>query len=155
TRSCHGSAGGTPCPARRFYGSPLATWQPTPPRIPDPSRPLSISDEDQRSPHPGISLASRGGMIPLVTLSRFPLALAFLAVVGVSPAAAEDKVSLGTNWKAQAEHGGFYQAVAAGIYKKHGLDVTIRMGGPQVNSPQLLAAGVIDFNVGSSSFGAL
>jgi NitT/TauT family transport system substrate-binding protein len=72
-----------------------------------------------------------------------------------APAEAEDKVTLGTNWKAQAEHGGFYQAVAAGIYKKHGLDVTIRMGGPQVNSPQLLAAGALDFNVGSSSFGAL
>ena len=44
-----------------------------------------------------------------------------------------------TNWYAQAEHGGFYQAVATGIYKKHGLDVTIKMGGPQVNIMQLMA----------------
>jgi NitT/TauT family transport system substrate-binding protein len=94
-------------------------------------------------------------MIPTVTLSRLALAIGFLAIFGVSPSTAEDKVSFGTNWKAQAEHGGFYQAVATGIYKKHGLDVTIRMGGPQVNHPQLLAAGVIDFNIGSSSFGAL
>jgi len=94
-------------------------------------------------------------MIPIAMPSRLALVLGFLIVLAVSPSAAEDKVSLGTNWKAQAEHGGFYQAVAAGIYKKHGLDVTIRMGGPQVNSPQLLAAGVIDFNIGSSSFGAL
>ena len=79
-----------------------------------------------------------------------------LAYLLTTPAAwAEDKVTFGTNWKAQAEHGGFYQAVATGLYRKAGLDVTIRMGGPQVNHPQLLAAGVIDFNIGSSSFGAL
>lgn len=41
-----------------------------------------------------------------------------------------DKVTFGTNWLAQAEHGGFYQAIATGIYKNHGLDVTIKMGGP-------------------------
>jgi len=49
-----------------------------------------------------------------------------------------------TDWLAQAEHGGFYQAVAEGTYRKHGLDVQIRMGGPQVNGLQLLAAGQID-----------
>jgi NitT/TauT family transport system substrate-binding protein len=79
-----------------------------------------------------------------------------LAFLLTTPAAwAEDKVTFGTNWKAQAEHGGYYQAVATGLYRKAGLDVTIRMGGPQVNHPQLLAAGAIDFNIGSSSFGAL
>ncbi len=66
-----------------------------------------------------------------------------------------DRVTLATNWKAEAEHGGFYQAVAAGIYARHGLAVTIRMGGPQVNNPQLIAAGAVDFNIGSSSFAAL
>ena len=66
-----------------------------------------------------------------------------------------EKLTFGTNWKAQAEHGGYYQAVATGIYKKAGLDVTIRMGGPQINHPQLLAAGVIDFNMGSNCFSAL
>jgi len=49
-----------------------------------------------------------------------------------------------TDWFAQAEHGGFYQALAEGTYRKHGLDVTIKMGGPQVNGLQLLAAGQID-----------
>ena len=49
-----------------------------------------------------------------------------------------------TDWLAQAEHGGFYQALAEGTYKKHGLDVTIKMGGPQVNGLQLLAAGQLD-----------
>lgn len=61
---------------------------------------------------------------------------------------AEDHVTLLTNWYAQAEHGGFYQAVATGIYKKYGLDVTIKMGGPQVNSMQLLAGGQADFMLG-------
>jgi NitT/TauT family transport system substrate-binding protein len=73
----------------------------------------------------------------------------------LSPAAAADKVVFGTNWKAQAEHGGFYQALAKGIYARYGLDVTIRPGGPTVNHPQLLAAGKIDFNMGGTSFGAV
>jgi len=68
-----------------------------------------------------------------------------------SPAASGsslDKVTFGTNWFAEAEHGGFYQAVAKGIYKEHGLDVTIKMGGPQVNGTQLLMGGAIDFFMG-------
>ncbi len=71
---------------------------------------------------------------------------------GALPALALDKVSLGTNWLAEPEHGGFYQAVATGIYKRYDLDVDIRMGGPQVNHPQLLAAGKVDFIIGSTSF---
>ena len=55
-----------------------------------------------------------------------------------------------TNWYAQAEHGGFYQALAQGIYRKHGLNVTIRMGGPQVNITQIMAAGQADCVMGSS-----
>ncbi|MCP5787170.1 ABC transporter substrate-binding protein, partial [Klebsiella pneumoniae] len=57
----------------------------------------------------------------------------------------QEKVTAITTWFAQAEHGGLYQAVATGIYKKHGLDVTIKMGGPQVNGVQLLLAGQADF----------
>ena len=49
-----------------------------------------------------------------------------------------------TNWYAQAEHGGFYQAKEQGLYKQQGLDVTIKMGGPQVNNTQLLVAGKAD-----------
>ena len=79
------------------------------------------------------------------------LALAALAISG--PAWALDKVTFGTNWKAEAEHGGYYQALADGTYAKHGLDVTIRQGGPQVNHSQLLAAGKIDFNMGGNLFG--
>ena len=58
---------------------------------------------------------------------------------------AEDKVRFATNWKAQAAHGGFYQAIADGTYKKYGLDVTLIQGGPQVNNRPLLPAGRIDF----------
>jgi NitT/TauT family transport system substrate-binding protein len=56
-----------------------------------------------------------------------------------------DKVSFGTNWVAEAEHGGFYQALADGTYKKYGLDVTIVPGGPQVNNRMLLPVGKLDF----------
>jgi len=60
-------------------------------------------------------------------------------------AQAQDKVVFATNWKAQAAHGGFYQALADGTYKKYGLDVTIQPGGPQVNNRPLLPAGRVDF----------
>jgi NitT/TauT family transport system substrate-binding protein len=59
-----------------------------------------------------------------------------------------DKITFGTNWYAEAEHGGFYQAIATGIYKQHGLEVTLKMGGPQVNGTQLLMGGAIDFFMG-------
>jgi len=61
---------------------------------------------------------------------------------------ADDKITFLTSWYAQAEHGGFYQAVAAGIYKKYGLDVSVKMGGPQINGMQLLTAGQADFIMG-------
>jgi NitT/TauT family transport system substrate-binding protein len=71
-------------------------------------------------------------------------------VLGAAAASAHaaDKVVFVTNWYAQAEHGGFYQALAEGIYQRHGLDVTIKMGGPQVNVYQLLLAGQADFAMG-------
>jgi NitT/TauT family transport system substrate-binding protein len=75
-----------------------------------------------------------------------------LAVIGwaglaAAPAAAQalDKVTFGTNWVAEAEHGGFYQALADGTYKRYGLDVTIVPGGPNVNNRILLPVGRIDF----------
>ncbi|MFT6532602.1 MAG: NitT/TauT family transport system substrate-binding protein [Limimaricola cinnabarinus] len=76
-----------------------------------------------------------------------PLAL-FCLTAG--PAAAQDlvPVSFGTNWVAQAEHGGFYQSVADGTYAECGLDVTIVPGGPQVNNRALLLAGRIDYHMG-------
>ncbi len=66
----------------------------------------------------------------------------------LAPALAADKVTFLTSWFAQAEHGGFYQAKATGLYDKAGLDVTIKMGGPQVNGSQLLLAGETDFMMG-------
>jgi NitT/TauT family transport system substrate-binding protein len=72
-------------------------------------------------------------------------ALALLATCAPGAAQAQDKVTFATNWKAEAAHGGFYQAVADGTYRKYGLDVTILQGGPQVNNRPLLPAGRIDF----------
>ena len=62
-----------------------------------------------------------------------------------SNAFAQEKVVFATNWKAQAGHGGFYQALADGTYKKFGLEVDIQQGGPQVNNRPLLPVGKIDF----------
>jgi NitT/TauT family transport system substrate-binding protein len=68
--------------------------------------------------------------------------------VSVTGAFAQDKVTFQTSWFAQAEHGGFYAAKAAGLYKAENLDVTIKMGGPQVNVLQLMLAGETDFMMG-------
>jgi NitT/TauT family transport system substrate-binding protein len=82
---------------------------------------------------------------------RFWMALA-AATLCASVASAQnrdkvalDKVTFGTNWVAEAEHGGFYQALADGTYKKYGLDVTILPGGPNANNRILLPVGKIDF----------
>jgi NitT/TauT family transport system substrate-binding protein len=77
------------------------------------------------------------------------------AVVFAGAGRAAEEVSFGTDWKAEAEHGGYYQAIATGIYRGHGLEVTLRQGGPQINHAQLLAAGRLDFNVAPNSFGPL
>jgi NitT/TauT family transport system substrate-binding protein len=70
------------------------------------------------------------------------------AITAISPVGAQtalDKVSFGTNWVAEAEHGGFFQALADGTYKNYGLDVTIVPGGPNDNNRMLLIAGKLDF----------
>lgn len=73
------------------------------------------------------------------------VAVALACAATATATRAEEKVIFATNWKAQAAHGGFYQAVADGTYRKYGLDVTIQQGGPQVNNRPLLPAGRIDF----------
>ncbi|CAJ0878546.1 hypothetical protein AMST5_02979 [freshwater sediment metagenome] len=78
------------------------------------------------------------------------LATAF-ALLTALPALAADKVTFAANWRAQAEHGGFYQAVADGTYARYGLDVKILQGGPQVNTQILLAAGRVDFVMGANT----
>ncbi|QDM18913.1 ABC transporter substrate-binding protein [Tardiphaga sp. vice352] len=86
-------------------------------------------------------------MSPLCLLRSLILGVAMTASV-LAPARAQatlDKVSFGTNWVAEAEHGGFFQAVADGTYKKYGLDVTIVPGGPNVNNRILLISGKLDF----------
>jgi NitT/TauT family transport system substrate-binding protein len=69
-----------------------------------------------------------------------------------APGPQKTAIRFATDWRAEAEHGGFYEALANGEYAKRGLDVTIVQGGPGVNVPQLLAAGSVDLGVGSNSF---
>lgn len=61
-------------------------------------------------------------------------------------------IRFATDWTAQAEHGGFYQALADGEYRRRGLDVRIIQGGPSVNVPQLLAVGSVEMGMGSNGF---
>jgi NitT/TauT family transport system substrate-binding protein len=73
---------------------------------------------------------------------------------GFSAAQNLDKVSFGTNWVAEGEHGGFYQALADGTYRRYGLDVTIVPGGPNVNNRILLPVGKIDFFLSANTLQA-
>src|SRR5271163_4121652 len=75
--------------------------------------------------------------------------------LGAHAARAADHVAFGLDWLAEAEYGGYYQALATGAYARHGLDVEIRQGGPQVNQAQLLLAGKLDFVISGNSFLAL
>ena len=89
----------------------------------------------------------------LTNLRRIGCVIAAL-FLSLHPASAQpaEKISFGTDWRAQAEHGGFYQALAKGFYAAKGLTVEIRQGGPQINHAQLLAAGRVDFSLSSNSF---
>jgi NitT/TauT family transport system substrate-binding protein len=87
------------------------------------------------------------------------IAVALLAAVAAcspaKPPPAGSKLTpirFATDWRAEAEHGGFYEALANGDYARRGLDVKIVQGGPGVNVPQLLAAGSVDMGVGSNGF---
>ena len=89
-------------------------------------------------------------------LKSFVAALAaFAALAAPHAARALDKVSFATNWLAEAEHGGFYQAVADGTYAKYGLEVKIVPGGPQANNRLLLVSGKVDFFMGANMIQAL
>jgi len=95
--------------------------------------------------------------MPSTTLARLAQcaagALALSLAAGAANAA--DKITFGLEWTPQAEFGGFYQAQADGLYAANGLDVTIRPGGPQVNTPQLLISGALDMALAANSFEAL
>jgi len=83
-------------------------------------------------------------------MKRACLIVALIAMC--ASAHAGPRIVFVTDWKAQAEHGGFYEAEAEGLYRKAGLDVVIREGGPSVNVPELIAGGAADFGMGSNDF---
>ena len=89
--------------------------------------------------------ASNRISIAAIAVAAASVIVACLSAGNATLAQALDKISFGTNWVAEGEHGGFYQAVADGTYRRYGLDVTIVPGGPQVNNQLLLAVGRIDF----------
>ncbi|THD60016.1 MAG: ABC transporter substrate-binding protein [Bradyrhizobium sp.] len=84
-------------------------------------------------------------MNPALLLRALTAGLVVMAIASAGAQTTLDKVSFGTNWVAEAEHGGFFQAVADGTYKSYGLDVTIVPGGPNSNNRMLLTAGKLDF----------
>jgi NitT/TauT family transport system substrate-binding protein len=91
-------------------------------------------------------------------MTRLPaLIVAALALtIAAAPAArAADKITFGLDWVAEPEYGGYYEALATGIYKKYGLDVTIVSGGPEVNTAELLIGGRLTFDITSNAFLAL
>src|SRR5512141_2349593 len=102
-----------------------------------------------------------GPWSPTMKLPVLPRALivaAAAAMAAISPVRAQttlDKVSFGTNWVAEAEHGGFFQAAADGTYAKYGLDVAIVPGGPNDNNRMLLISGKLDFFMAANTLMSL
>ncbi|WP_421589055.1 ABC transporter substrate-binding protein [Rahnella aceris] len=86
------------------------------------------------------------------SISRIPLSCCVLSTLIAGAfslsAQADEKIALLTSWYAQAEQGGYYQALATGIYKRYGLDVSIQSGGPQINGMQLLLSKRADVIIG-------
>jgi NitT/TauT family transport system substrate-binding protein len=87
----------------------------------------------------------------VIRLLLAPLVVLAAAAIGPASAQALDKVTFGSNWVAEAEHGGFYQALADGTYRQHGLDVTILPGGPNANNRMLLLVDKIDFYLSANT----
>ena len=93
--------------------------------------------------------AKPGPRVRCLSLRLFSVAATVVPAMFVAATArGQDRVAFGLDWKAEAEYGGYYQALATGLYAKRGLDVTIEEGGPQVNHMLLLMAGRLDFNLG-------
>ena len=87
---------------------------------------------------------------------RLAMLAALAGIIGLAePALALDKVRFGTNWLADPEAGGFYQALADGTYEKFGLDVAIVPGGPQANGGLMLLFGKLEFFMGGDMIGNL
>ena len=85
-------------------------------------------------------------------LAASPALLAAACAPKPKAAAGRTAIRFATDWKAEAEHGGFYQALATGEYARRGLDVTIVPGGPGSNVPQLIATGAAELGIGSNAF---
>ena len=85
------------------------------------------------------------GIIAAASASLLGAALLLTQAQAQAPAKPRDRIIFATNWLAQAEHGGHYQALVDGTYEKYGLEVRIMQGGPQANNRMLLAAGKVDF----------
>ena len=100
--------------------------------------------------HKKVSGATQGARIGRGGILRAALLIIGLIAALPAPAQGADKVTFATNWLAEPEHGGFYQALADGTYARHGLDVAIQQGGPQANGRLLLAAGRIQFYMGAN-----
>lgn len=99
---------------------------------------------------PGVKPWANIGVVFMTRYFTRSAAAAALLLAGTPAVFAAEAVTFGTNWLAQAEHGGYYQAVADGTYAACGLDVTIQQGGPQVAGRPLLLAGKIDFYMGGN-----
>src|SRR5687767_7220481 len=108
-----------------------------------------IPSNGSRVRPPSVKKGGLPTMLTAQTKTKFLSCLGLASLLAAaSPALALDQASYGTNWRAQAEHGGFYQAVADGTYAKYGLDVTIGQGGPNAAGSALLISGKLDFYMG-------
>ncbi|HEX8469497.1 MAG TPA: ABC transporter substrate-binding protein, partial [Brevundimonas sp.] len=110
-----------------------------------------MSRDQNRPPNASRRIVLAGGAIAAATAALTGLTSCFRSEAPVDDQG-RVRIRFATDWHAQAEHGGFYQALASGAYEKRGLNVQIIQGGPNVNMPQLLASGAVELGMGSNSF---
>jgi NitT/TauT family transport system substrate-binding protein len=92
------------------------------------------------------------GVPELARAPRLLLLVSAALLLAATAGQAADKLVFGLDWRAEAEYGGYYQALASGAYARRGIDITLRQGGPQMNQAQLLLAGRLDLMIASNSF---
>jgi NitT/TauT family transport system substrate-binding protein len=78
------------------------------------------------------------------------VAVAATAALGITRAQAAPKltsVTLQLKWVTQSQFAGYYAAVQKGYYKNAGLDVTLKVGGPDITPEQVVLGGQAQFGL--------
>src|SRR5689334_18361327 len=86
-------------------------------------------------------------VVPLAALLLGGVVWAAAGAGASTGKASATKVTLQLKWVTQAQFAGYYAAAAKGYYKDAGLDVKIKVGGPNITPEQVVAGGQAQFGL--------